>query len=281
MTFPAQAEDKTRMKRARTEQAIQFAMQSRWEEAIAANRQIIASFPDDAGAYNRLAKALSETGKIKEAREAYQKTLELEPSNNIARKNLERLAAAKAKAEPDKAQQVDTSLFIEEMGKTGVTRVKPQNLKLLATLSAGDEVALKTVGSRLTVETMAGEYLSDVEPRLAIRLTKLMDGGNQYAAAVAGIEEDSVRVIIKETFQHPSQVGRLSFPAGKAGDVPRAYTKESMVRSDLDEDEDLVDELEDWGDEAEGETETEAEPRETSLFDAAAAEDTDDSDFEE
>ena len=103
-------------------------------------------------------------------------------------------------------------------------------MKMLATLSAGDEVALKLVGSRLTVETMAGEYISDVEPKLAMRLTKLIDGGNKYAAAVASIDGESVRVIIKETFQHPSQVGRLSFPAGKAGDVVRPYTKESLVR---------------------------------------------------
>jgi len=279
MTFPAQAEDKTRMKRVRTEQAIQLAMQSRWDEAIAANRQIIAAFPDDAGAYNRLAKALSETGKIKEAREAYQKTLELEPTNNIARKNLERLAAAKAKAEPDKAQQVDTSLFIEEMGKTGVTRIRPQDLKLLATLSAGDEVALKVIASRLTVESMAGDYLGDVEPKLAIRLTKLLQGGNQYAAAVAGIEEEAVRVIIKETFQHPSQVGRLSFPAGKAGELVRPYTKESMVRADLDEEDDFAEESEDWSEDSE--PEAEGEVRETSLFDAAAAEDTDDVEYDE
>ena len=281
MTYPAQAEDKTRMKRARTDHAIQLAMQSRWDEAIAANRQIIALFPDDAGAYNRLAKALSETGKIKEAREAYQKTLELEPTNNIARKNLERLASAKAKAEPDKAQQVDTSLFIEEMGKTGATRVKPANLKLLATLSAGDEVALKPVSTRLTLETMAGEYISDVEPKLAIRLRRLMEGGNQYAAAVSGIDGEEARIIIKETFQHPSQVGKLSFPAGKAGDVIRPYTKDTMLRSDLDDDEDLVDEVEDWAEDSEAEAEPESEPRETSLYDAAAEEDTDDNDYDE
>jgi hypothetical protein len=291
MTFPAQAEDKTRQKRSRAEQAIQLAMQSRWEEAIAANRQLITILPEKpasteertevVAAHNRLAKALTEVGKIKEAREVYQKSLDLDPANTIARKNLERLASAKAKAEPDKAQQVDTSLFIEEMGKTGVTSLRPQNLKMLATLSAGDEVALKILGPRLTIETMAGEYISDIEPRLAIRLTRLMDGGNQYAAAVAGIDEESVRVIIKETFQHPSQVGRLSFPAGKAGDVVRPYTKESMVRADADEDEEYVDEVEDWTEETEAEAESETEPRETSLYDAAAAEDTDDAEFEE
>lgn len=274
-------EDKTRVKRLRTEQAIQFAMQSRWDEAITANKAIIAVFPEEADAYNRLGKALSETGKIKEAREAYNQALALQPTNAIARKNLERLAAARAKAEPDKAQQVDTSLFIEEMGKTGVSVLRAVPTKMLVTLSAGDEVALKTVGSRLTVETMAGDYLADVEPRLALRLTRLIAGGNKYAAAVASLNGDSVRIIIKETFQHPSQVGRLSFPAGKAGEVVRPYTKESLVRADLDEEEEYAEEAEEW-EEAEPDAEVEGgEPREVTLFDVARDEDAEEVEFEE
>jgi len=276
-----QTQDKARARRQQlAKQAIDLAMQSRWEEAIAANKSIIASFPDEADAYNRLGKALTETGKIKEARAAYQHALDIEPSNAIARKNLDRLAQMKAKAEPDKAQQVDTSLFIEEMGKTGVTSLRPQNMKLLATLSAGDEVALKSVGNRLTVETMAGDYVSDVEPKLALRLTKLMDGGNKYAAAVAGVSTDAVRVIIKETFQHPSQVGKLSFPAGKAGDVIRPYIRESMVRTDVEDDEEAGDETEEW-DETEPDEEAAEAPRDVSLFEASAEEDTDDADFDE
>ena len=268
------------MKRLRTEQAVQFAAQSRWEDAIAANRAILAAFPEDAEAYNRLGKSLGETGKIKEAREAYQKALEIEPTNSIARKNLERLATAKGKAEPDQAHQVDASLFIEEMGKTGVTTLQRVNTRTLSTLSAGDEVALKPAGSRMSIETMAGDYISDIEPKLAMRLSRLIDGGNKYAAAVAGIGDQTVRVIIKETFQHPTQVGRLSFPAGKAGDAIRPYTKESMVRSDMDDDDDVVDDTEDW-DETEADVDTEAEPREMGLFDAARAEEHDDNDFDE
>jgi len=276
-----QTQDKARARRQQlAKQAIDLAMQSRWEEAIAANKTIIASFPDEPDTYNRLGKALTETGKIKEAREAYQRALELDPSNGIARKNLDRLSQMKAKAEPDKAQQVDTSLFIEEMGKTGVTSLRPQNMKLLATLSAGDEVALKPIANRLTVETMAGDYVSDVEPKLALRLTRLMEGGNKYAAAVAGVTPDAVRVIIKETFQHPTQVGKLSFPAGKAGDVIRPYIRESMVRTDAEDDEDVSDDAEDW-DDSEPDEETAEAPRDVSLFEASAEEDNDDNDFDE
>ena len=273
-----QTEDKTRFKRQRTEQAIQMATQSRWDDAITANKAIIAVFPGEADAHNRLGKALSEIGKIKEARASYQRALESEPTNVIARKNLDRLSSLKAKAEPDKAQQVDASLFIEEMGKSGVTKLRPANIKTLATLSAGDAVALVPVGSRLTVETAGGEYIADVEPKLALRLSKLIAGGNKYAAAVVGLDAEAVRVMSKETFQDPNQVGRMSFPAGKAGDVVRPYTKESIVRSDGVDDDDAADDADDW---EEPDADAEAELPEVSLYDAAARDDADEPELEE
>ena len=91
---------------------------------------------------------------------------------------------------------------------------------------------------------------------------------------------DSVRVIIKETFQDPAQVGRLSFPAGKAGDMVRAYTKESLVRSDMDDDDDAGDDGEEWEDTPD-EAEHEDAPREVNLFDAAREEEPDEVEFEE
>jgi hypothetical protein len=75
-------------------------------------------------------------------------------------------------------------------------------------------------------------------------------------------------------------VGRLSFPAGKAGDVVRPYTKESLVRADLDDEDEDVEETEDW-DETEVDGESEAEPREVTLFDAAREEDSDEVEFDE
>ncbi len=277
-----QIEDKERFKRQRKEQAIRLASESRWDEAVAVNQSIVSVLGDatEADTYNRLGKALSEVGKIKEARDAYQSALDKDPANNIARRNLERLSAIKGKtADPDKAQQVDASLFIEESGKTGMTTLRPSSMKMLATLSAGDEVNIAPVGPRLTVETAAGEYISDIEPKLALRLSKLMAGGNKYAAAVAAVEPEAVRVIIKETFQDPSLVGRVSFPAGKAGDLVRPYTKETMVRADLDDDEEYAEDTDDW-EEPEAETEGE-EPREVSLFDAVSHDDGDDEEFEE
>ncbi|MFC1968839.1 hypothetical protein ACFLVX_05615, partial [Chloroflexota bacterium] len=103
-------------------------------------------------------------------------------------------------------------IFIEEIGKTGVVSLHQSAAKeKLATLAVGEQVNLRMRGPALIVEDDLGEYLGEVERKYGFRLTELMRGGNTYTAAIASMREDSIRVMIKEVFQHPSQTGRLSF----------------------------------------------------------------------
>jgi tetratricopeptide (TPR) repeat protein len=245
------ADDRTRLfRRQRTQQAIQLAMQGQWQEAAAVNRAIIAVFPNDVDAYNRLGKALTELGQYPEAREAYARTLELDPLNSIAQKNLTRLATLDEgeTVQAGGRQRLSPQMFISEMGKTGITVLTRAAAKAAARMTAGDQVFLRRQNNTLVVESSLGEYLGEIEPKLGMRLIKLMEGGNQYAAAIATLNQNDVRVIIKETFQDPSQVGKLSFPP-TAGDAFRAYTKEGLVRRDVEEEEDSFeegDDSEDW-----------------------------------
>ena len=87
-----QEEEQVRLRRQRSKQAIALAMQGRWREAIAANQEIIGSFPNDFDAYNRLGRAYMELGEYAPAKEAYSQALELDPYNVIAQKNLRRLS---------------------------------------------------------------------------------------------------------------------------------------------------------------------------------------------
>jgi len=272
--------DRARIRRQRTERAIKLAMESKWEEAAQENQTILSVFPRDVDAYNRLGKALTELGRYPEARAAYGRAVEFDPNNAIARKNLQRLAALGEVAPmPVEARtKVDPDLFIEETGKTGVTELTPPDRELLQRLTAGDKINLKRQGNALAVETVAGENLGLVEPRLALRLTRLMDSGNEYAAAVASVSPtgERFRIIIKETFQSPDNVGRLSFPATGPEGV-RPYTKDrSLLRYELeDEDSEGEDtESEDW----EGEAESDAGPEISFDFERAreAEEDRDD-----
>src|SRR5919202_3796077 len=86
-----QSEDRLRLKRMRTEKAIQLAMQNRWEEAATLNREMLELFPNDVETYNRLGKAPSELGRCAEALDAYQQAHRLDPTSTIAQRNIQRL----------------------------------------------------------------------------------------------------------------------------------------------------------------------------------------------
>src|SRR3990170_3405488 len=117
-----QSEEKTQVRRRQADRAVQLAMESRWEEAVSANKAILSLFPNDADAYNRLGKALMELGRHSDAKKAYKKALELDATNQIARRNLERLnALAKVGGGQMESTRVDPTLFIEAMGKSTIT----------------------------------------------------------------------------------------------------------------------------------------------------------------
>jgi hypothetical protein len=276
-----QAGESTRLKRQRADQAIQLALQSRWEEAAAINRSIISVFPSDVDAYNRLGKALMEMGESEEARRAYEKTLALEPGNSIARKNLERLDARKSivAVRVESPKSIDPSLFIAQTGSTGIANLKAVVPETLAGLTAGDTLNLRIEGHTVAVETVGRDQLGVIEPKLGLRLARLIEGGNRYVAAVASLSNGGVRIIIREIYQHPSQQGKPSFPVS-GGDTFRSYVKERLVRHDLDEEEpseDLEEEGEGW------EHETVATEGDIALQDyqAATEREADEEEFEE
>ncbi len=248
-----QEEEKARLRQRLSKEAVDLALQGKWEEAEAVNRDIIENFPADAEAYNRLGKALTELEDFDGAKEAYFRALELVPENAIARKNLARLASltgsmANLSGDPQKASPSRTQarrpaleLFITEMGKAGVVDLyNAASGEVLAKMGVGDQVYLGIRGRSLVVESGGGEYLGEVEPRQGLRLIKLMQGGNRYDAAILNIEEDKVQVVIKEVYQHPSQVGHPSFPVKTAEHFHR-HIRESLLRRGVitDENEDL------------------------------------------
>lgn len=235
-------ESEAKLRRQRTREAIDLAMKGRWEEAVAANRSVIDVFPNDINAHNRLGKALTELGRYDEAMEAYGRALEIDRNNSIAQKNLRRLSLLRD-ADPTPAggtRRALPELFVEESGKAGVAALdKLASGDVLARAAAGDQVYLRPRGQGLVVENTAGEYLGQVDPKIGVRLSKLIEGGNGYTAAIARAADDDVKVIIKEVYQHPSQVGVPSFPAQQMSGF-KAYIKDSILKYEL-EDEEAID----------------------------------------
>lgn len=242
------------------EEAIQLALESNWQEAVAVNRTILEKYGPEEDAHNRLGKALSELGRLEEALESYGETLKLNPLNVIAQKNQRKLAAMLE--QPARVEgvhgSVDVDLFAEEPGKSALTVLSRPSGGVLVQVAPGDPVELASVGGVLHATTARGVALGDVEAKISRRLIPLMDTGNRYSAAVARAEDDRIEIMIRETFQSPENSRKSSFPIarGKREEF-RPYAKESLLASrgsdwdamETEEDESLPGSVSDEGEE--------------------------------
>lgn len=231
-------EKQLRYKQQRSKEAIDLAMQARWQEAVDVNKEIVTSFPEDVDAYNRLGRAYLELGNFPQSREAYGQSVKLDPYNAIASRNLRRLndlkGSKKIEVETDK---VEPQQFIEEIGKAGVVTLEalaPKEKRALTV--AGDKAVLKIEGAHLLVESGRGEYLGRLEPKHALRLVRLMQGGNKYSAVVVKSAADSMTVMVRETYQHPDQAGKLSFPP-RGMEEFRPYVGDKLLKHEPEDEE--------------------------------------------
>ncbi len=233
----------SRQKRQLVDQAIDAARKADWIAAAEINEKILGMGPDSA-AENRIAKAYWEQGELGMAREHYQSALAIDPTNRIAERNIGRLRMlmvdAGSKTVPaTPGSKAPVGIFVEETGKTGfahlVDLASPMDL---AQVNPGDFVELDPAGPRVAA-TSNGVRVGAVEPRVAARLLRLMADGNKYAAGVTSLGDEDVRIIIRETYQDPSNYGKVSFPtAAKVSDL-RPYTKGTLIREESDLEEDL------------------------------------------
>jgi len=234
-----EGEKQLRYKEQRSKEAIDMAMQANWQAAVEINKEIIESFPENVDTYNRLGRAYMELGQYKLSREAYRRAAELDPYNAIASRNLRRLNDLKDSGQFEiETDKVEPQRFIEEIGKAGVVilqELAPKEKR--ASTVAGDRAVLKINGSYLAVENGRGEYLGRVEPKHSQRLIRLILGGNQYSAVVVKSTAEGMTVMVRETFQDPSQIGRLSFPP-KGMEEFRAYGSDKLTKIEGEEEDD-------------------------------------------
>jgi tetratricopeptide (TPR) repeat protein len=245
---PVSAASQTRIKRQLVEQAIGQASSANWDAAADTNRKIL-ELGSDAEAENRLAKALWELGELAAAREHYQTALALDPTNRIAERNIDRLrlllVSAGEKTVPAmQGSKAPVGIFVEETGKTGFAFLTDlAGPRQLAQVNPGDAVELTPEGNRL-IAISNGVRIGVVEPRVAARLLKLIADGNKYAAGVTSLGDKDVRIIIREVYQDPRNYGKVSFPtAAKSTDL-RPYTKGTLVREEMELEEELEDDEE-------------------------------------
>ena len=235
-----QEEEKAKLRRQSSREAITLAMQGQWREAITVNQNLVELFPNDVEAYNRLGRAYMELSEYAEAENAYKHTIQIDPYNAIAQKNVQRLSLLKKTHGQTATRKVNPQQFIEEIGKAGVVQL--HNLApavVLAKVVAADVVNLKVEGTFLSVESTTGDYLGHVEPKHGQRLIRLMQGGNKYSAAIVSSGPDALSVIIRETYKDPSQSGQPSFPT-RGVEGPRTEIGDRVIRRELEQEEALL-----------------------------------------
>ena len=235
----------------RTEAALAYAISGDWKHAVAENQAIIDANPTNTEAANRLGKAFIELNKPRKAEEAYQLTLDHDPSNAIARKNLDRLVAARktgargaktagaakttkrpSRGTPD-VETISPSAMIEAASTAREFTLERPELDELAKLDIGDGARLEETERGVAVRSLTGALLGQIEPRSGLRLRRLMEGGNRYAVIIRETTSDGAVVYIKETHRDPSQFDQASFlpppPQASRKKAPRAYTRRSAM----------------------------------------------------
>ena len=218
--------------------AVSLATHGQWHEAVLINKSILAEFPSDLEACNRLGKALAEIGRIGEAKDMFKRALQVSPHNTIAEKNLGRLMQMDEnvnRLQNNSSNTMHTRNFIEESGKASVTSlINLSPSKALMQIAPGHRLELIVDEDRLLVKTTSGKQLGQIEPKLASRLLRLINGGNKYVGTATSIGENELVIIIKETYQHPSQIGTQSFTL-KSGNGYRSYLPLSPLGYELQE----------------------------------------------
>jgi tetratricopeptide (TPR) repeat protein len=200
--------------------AIAAAVDGRWEDALKANDSLLARFPHDADALNRKGRALIELRQLNAARDAYTESLKADPANMIARRNLQRLEKLYNRPEgslegttPANTVLPRQNTFIEETGKTWVDElVNPADESRLYEVSPGEQLVIVVEDNKVFVDTNNGVRLGEVGAPIGQRIADLIGGGNRYEVHALGISGQSLRVIIREVFQDPSQINLISFP---------------------------------------------------------------------
>lgn len=199
------------------QQAIDAALDSRWEEALKLNKKIIKSEPQNIDALNRQAKAYIELGKTNLAKKYYSEALKIDPYNPIALKNLKIMKSFKANGQSGNCRtnchsKLSPSSFLQEPGKTKmVNLLKVAEPQKLSQVFCGMKVEMEVKNRKITIVDGNGNYLGVLPDDISHHLLRLYKGGNKYELFVKSVRVNSLSIIIKEIFRSKKFKNQPSF----------------------------------------------------------------------
>ena len=201
-----------------SDDAIRFALTRNWKDAIRANTKILKINSKDIDAWNRLGFAHLQCGAFAEAKKSFQKALKIDPYNQIAQKNIDRLDHIKQKDVGDLGMTGSPLVFIEEPGKTKIVQaINTAPASILSRLIAGQHVHLKPKRNCIEIRTESDIYLGAMPDDLSFKLGKLIEAGNQYTVFVKSVGKKALTVFVREIargkrFEHqPSFIAQTQY----------------------------------------------------------------------
>ena len=197
-------------------QAVNSAIDFNWQLAVDLNKKIIKIDKNNLAAYLRLGFASIRLQKYDDAIKYYRKTLKIQPSNNVAKENLERIKILQSKtARKSKKAPVylNPNLFLEIPGKTksvGLVNLGQKNI--LAQLSVGQEVVQKIKKRKVEVRTKENEYIGSLPDDLSRRLLVFLKAKSKYGVFIKEASLSRITVFIREDKKGKKVQHYLSFP---------------------------------------------------------------------
>lgn len=195
------------------DQAIKFALNNNWAEAIEINKSILEQNPKDIDTLNRLGYSYLKCHKLKKAKGIFEEVVSYDKTNPIALKNLKKIQALSENktTENGNIHNID-GLFIQETGKT--KSIELRNLadkKILLLLETADEVNLVIKRSKIFVQKGDKTYIGMLPDDIGMRLISLINGGNEYQACIMNADDKKVTIFVKETKKSKKFANQPSF----------------------------------------------------------------------
>jgi len=167
-------------------------------------------------AFLRLGFASLQLQKFSEAIKYYRKALKIQPNNNVAKENLERIKVLRLKTPKKNKKSIiylDPNLFLEIPGKTkSVSLVNLGQKNLLALISVGQEAFLKIKKRKVEVRSKDNEYIGSLPDDLSRRLLVFLKAKSKYRVYIKDANLSRITVFICEEKKGQKVQQYLSFP---------------------------------------------------------------------
>lgn len=212
------------------QQAISAAKSQDWEKAFQANQELLELKPLDVNTLNRLGATYLQLKKPRKAQQTFKQVLDLDRSNKLAQKHLQRIKDKQNTSLP----AFSNESFIEEPGKTkSVELYRLADKNVLKKVSIGQECLLHPKNRYISV-CADKIYIGSLPEDLSFRLAKLIKSGNQYSCRIRSCDGIQCVVHIREVERSTTNRNTASFSNNQINVTTTINeVDESMLEKDI------------------------------------------------